>query len=90
MQHEIFISHAGADSKQAAAVADALTGSGIGVGFDRNVLNLGESFLSFMESALADSNYCLLLWSQRAADTPWIQMEWESALYRSVEEKRAF
>jgi hypothetical protein len=90
MPHEVFISYAGADSQQAATVADALTGSGIDVRFDRKELNLGESFLSFMESALTDSDYCLLLWSQRAAATPWVRMEWESALYRSVQEKRAF
>lgn len=43
-----------------------------------------------MESALAESDYCLLLWSRNAAHTPWVQVEWESALYRSVKEKRAF
>jgi hypothetical protein len=86
----VFVSHAGADSLQAAAVADILTGSGIDTRFDRNELCLGDSFLSFMDSALADSDYCLLLWSRNAARTPWVRMEWESALYRSVEEKRAF
>lgn len=90
MAKQVFVSHAGADSTQAAAVADLLTGSGIEVRFDRKELCLGDSFLSFMDSALADSDYCLLLWSRNAAGTPWVRMEWESALYRSVEEKRAF
>lgn len=86
----MFISHAGADSARAAAVAEVLTSSGIGVRLDRKELCLGDSFLSFMNSALTDSDYCLLLWSRNAAGTPWVQMEWESALYRSVKEKRAF
>lgn len=90
MAQLVFVSHAGADSTQAVAVADILTGSGIGARFDRKELCLGDSFLSFMDSALADSDYCLLLWSRNAARTPWVRMEWESALYRSVEEKRAF
>ena len=90
MAHQVFISHAGADSSQAAAVADVLTGSGVDVRMDRKELCLGDSFLSFMESALAGSDYCLLLWSRQAATTPWVQIEWESALYRSVQEKRAF
>jgi hypothetical protein len=71
-------------------VTDILTGSGIEVRLDRKELRLGDTFLSFMDSALADSDYCLLLWSQNAARTPWVRMEWESALYRSIEEKRAF
>lgn len=86
----MFISHAGSDSSRAAAVAEVLTGSGIDVRLDRKELCLGDSFLSFMNSALTDSDYCLLLWSRNAAGTPWVQMEWESALYRSVKEKRAF
>lgn len=86
----VFVSHSGSDSARAAAVADLLTGSGIEVRLDRKELRLGESFLSFMNSALTDSDYCLLLWSKNAAQTQWVQMEWESALYRSVEEKRAF
>jgi hypothetical protein len=90
LARQVFVSHAGADSARAAGVADILTGCGIDVRLDRRELCLGDSFLSFMNSALADSDYCLLLWSQNAAKTPWVQMEWESALYRSVEEKRAF
>jgi hypothetical protein len=90
LTQRVFVSHAGADSAQAVAVADILTGSGIGVRFDRKELCLGDSFLSFMDSALADSDYCLLLWSRNAAQTPWVRMEWESALYRSIQEKRAF
>ena len=63
----VFVSHSGSDSARAAAVADLLTGSGIEVRLDRKELRLGESFLSFMNSALNDSDYCLLLWSKNAA-----------------------
>jgi hypothetical protein len=86
----VFISHAGADSERAAAVAGILTVAGIDVRFDRRELRFGDSFLSFMESGLAQSDYCLLLWSRSASATPWVQLEWESALYRSIQEKRAF
>ena len=90
MIQQVFISHAGSDSAQAAAVADILTGAGMDVRFDRKELRLGDSFLAFIDSSLSDSDYCLLLWSRNAAQTPWVRMEWESALYRSVQEKRAF
>src|SRR5262249_13292066 len=53
-------------------------------------LTLGDSFLTFMNQALTISDYCLLLWSRSAAATPWVEMEWQSALHRSVREKRGF
>jgi hypothetical protein len=86
----VFISHAGGDRAIAVQVADALHGDGINVRLDRLELEFGESFLTFMQEALSTSDYCLLLWSKRAASTPWVRMEWESALHRSVTEKRAF
>jgi TIR domain len=90
MTPTVFISHAGGDTPRASEVADSMRGAGIAVRFDRAEATLGDSFLSFMENSLHTSDYCLLLWSRRAASTPWVQMEWESALYRSVAEKRAF
>jgi hypothetical protein len=90
MTPTVFISHAGGDKPRASEVADSLRGAGITVRFDRAEATLGDSFLSFMEDSLRTSDYCLLLWSWRAVSTPWVQMEWESALYRSVTEKRAF
>jgi hypothetical protein len=90
LAQQVFISHAGADSAKAAAVAGVLNAADIDVRLDRQELRLGDSFLQFIESALAQSDYCLLLWSRNAAATPWVQLEWESALYRSVQEKRAF
>ena len=90
MAKVIFLSHAGADSAKAAIVAHELQSGGIEVHFDRDELRLGDSFLAFMESALSASDYCLLLWSASAAQTEWVRMEWEAALYRSVQEKRSF
>ena len=90
MARVIFLSHAGEDSAQAALVAAGLQSAGIDVRFDRRELRLGDSFLAFMESGLSTSDYCLLLWSARAAKTPWVRLEWEAALYRSIQEKQSF
>jgi hypothetical protein len=86
----VFLSHAGADTAKAMGVARELQSTGIDVRFDRQELRLGDVFLTFMEQALSTSDYCLLLWSRSAADTQWVRIEWEAALYRSVEEKRSF
>ena len=90
MSQTIFISHAGADAAKASIVAGHLKDTGIDARFDRAELSLGDSFIGFMESALEQSDYCLLLWSQKASLTPWVNLEWESALYKSVQEKRSF
>jgi hypothetical protein len=90
MASTVFISHAGDDFARAVQVAGALEAAEIRTRFDRAELTLGASFLTFMNEALSMSDYCLLLWSTRAAATPWVQMEWEAALYRAVREKRSF
>jgi hypothetical protein len=90
MAKTVFISHAGADSSKAVVVAGLLGQAEIDVRFDRQELRLGDSFLTFMESALLSADYCLLLWSRNAASTPWVRVEWEAALYRSIQQKQSF
>jgi TIR domain len=90
MAKVIFLSHAGFDALKATAVAHELQCAGIDVRFDRQELCLGDGFLTFMDQALSTSDYCLLLWSRHAAAVQWVRMEWEAALYRSVQEKRSF
>jgi len=86
----IFLSHAGSESQIAQRVADRLNQEGLEPVLDREKLEAGLSFISFMESALSTSDFCLLLWSAAAATRKWVDLEWQSALYRSVEEARAF
>lgn len=86
----VFISHAGPDSPAALEIADELRDFGLTVEIDRERLRGGDSFLSFMESALAGCDYCLLLWSEAAAAGKYVQVEWEAALYRTIEESRRF
>jgi len=90
MPSTVFISHAGPDALRAADVARVLTQADIRSRFDRAELTLGDSFLRFMNQALDTSDYCLLLWSRQASATPWVELEGEAALYRSVREKRSF
>jgi hypothetical protein len=86
----IFISHAGADTAKAKELAAVLSKVGLEVHVDRGEITPGESILTYMEKALSRSDYCLLLWSRTAAQRPWVKIEWEAALYRTVEESRHF
>ena len=86
----VFVSHAGADAERAMSIACLLANAGVDTRIDRKHLTFGEGFLAFMNDALVTSSYCLLLWSRSAASSPWVTMEWEGALVRSVREKRGF
>jgi hypothetical protein len=68
MSKSVFISHAGADSAQAAVVSQLLMEADIIARFDRKELQLGDSFLTFMETALSSADYCLLLWSRNGRE----------------------
>ncbi|HSN85749.1 MAG TPA: TIR domain-containing protein [Thermoanaerobaculia bacterium] len=90
MPESIFISHAGPDSARALEVAKELETNGLKVEIDREQLRQGDRFLKFMEEALSECDYCLLLWSEAASKGKWVAVEWEAALYRAVEESRRF
>lgn len=64
--------------------------AGFGVMLDRDVNRPGDDFLAFMEKALSECDYCLLLWSEAAARREWVRVEWEAALYRTIREARRF
>jgi hypothetical protein len=87
---KIFISHAGTDTDQAKKISLILSSAGLEPVLDRDEVIAGDSFLTFMEQALTECRYCLLLWSIAASRRKWVQIEWEAALYRSVTEARAF
>lgn len=90
MPSKIFISHAGSDSPQAMKIAEVLSSVGISVMIDREEIMPGSSIIGFMESALAECDYCLLLWSEAASKRPWVQAEWEAAFYRTIQRSQTF
>jgi TIR domain len=90
MPDRVFVSHGGADSEKALAVARELESRGLQVDVDRDQLRTGDTFLKFMETALSACDYCLLLWSEAAARGKWVEVEWQAALYRTIEESRRF
>lgn len=90
MTDNVFISHAGADWPQVAAIAQQIGAAGLNPVVDREELELGDSFIGFMERSLRSANYCLLLWSAAAARSPWVRAEWEAAFHRTVTESQRF
>ena len=90
MPTTIFISHAGADWDRVDGIANLLREQGLQLRLDRDELKQGDSFLSFMESALSTCDYCLLLWSAAAAKSKWVRVEWEAAFHRMIESSQRF
>jgi hypothetical protein len=90
MARIVFVSHAGADWPRVQAVADRLRQGAIEPLVDPEELDLGDSFLAFMERSLRRAHYCLLLWSAAAARSPWVQVEWEAAFHRTISESQRF
>ncbi len=87
---KIFVSHAHEDNAAAQEVAHRLRDAGMGVLLDIDDVELGRSFVAFIENALSGADHCLLLWSRASAAKPWVQAEWESALVRSIAQRCAF
>jgi hypothetical protein len=87
---KIFLSHAGSETKRATEVSDLLRRAGLKPILDNEEVRSGHSFISFMDEAISDCNYCLLLWSRAASRGRWVKEEWQSAYYRSVTTGQSF
>lgn len=85
----IFISHSGSEGEHANAVASQLEAAGI-----RTIVDLdmapGDDFVAFIDEALSKSDYCLLLWSQAAANRPYVLAEYRAAFARETVQRRIF
>lgn len=90
MAAKVFVSHAGTDNARAVAVAELLRDGGLEPLIDDYQVKPGDVFLDFMETALDTCSYCLLLWSQAAAQTPWVRTEWQVAFQDAVTRGQSF
>jgi hypothetical protein len=90
MTETIFISHAGADWPVVSEITQRLASRKLRVLVDRDELDLGDSFIQFMENSLASADYCLLLWSAAASKSQWVRVEWEAAFHRTITESQRF
>jgi hypothetical protein len=83
----VFVSHCGQDKPLARQVAAGLAAHGIGVWFDEWRIGLGDSIPHRIDEGLASATHFLLIWSQAAANSPWVQDELNACLYQVISMK---
>ncbi len=79
-QSKIFLSHASEDKPLVRRIETALEAAGFEVWVDHTDLHAGESFPKRIGEALAWCDVLLLVWSQPASVSRWVEMEWNNAL----------
>ncbi len=76
----LFLSYARADLDQVVALARDLEARGLRVWRDQDNLYSGQRWPKAIGEAIAGQEALLLMWSQRAAQSPWVEWEWTTAL----------
>jgi len=77
---KIFLSHASEDKPFVRRLETALEAAGVEVWVDHDDLHAGENFPKRIGDALAWCDVLLLVWSQAARVSRWVEMEWSNAL----------
>jgi hypothetical protein len=77
----IFISSTWEDKALARRLEAELMAAGAEVWSDQSGIRLGESFPKQINAALEWCNVLLLIWSEAASKSHWVNLEWESAIH---------
>ncbi|HYQ00931.1 MAG TPA: toll/interleukin-1 receptor domain-containing protein [Polyangiaceae bacterium] len=86
----VFVSYSRRDVDALSTLERQLRREPVELIVDRGQVEAGADFISFMESALNRSDYCVLLWSKAARESTWVAEEWHAAYARCVRQKRSF
>jgi hypothetical protein len=82
---QVFISHNKADTATAQEIALFLVTEGVNVWFDEWEISAGESIVGRVNEALETCTALVVLWSQNASRSQWVQRELNSAIARALE-----
>jgi len=77
---KIFISHASEDKSEARRLEEQLKAIGVEVWVDHNDVHGGDIFPIRISKALNWCDTLLLIWSNAALTSKWVELEWTSAL----------
>ena len=86
----VFISHAGPDSDFATWIADGLRKVGVTARLDQLEIKAGDNVVTWMNDAIGESDYLLVLLSPKSVKRYWVEMEWSNALMKEAHLRRTF
>jgi hypothetical protein len=78
--HDAFISHSSANRRRAAKLREGLTEDGLSIWLDSSDIRFGSLLGRQLQEAIGGSGTVLLLWSDKASASPWVTVEWLSAI----------
>jgi hypothetical protein len=80
MMSALFLSYAREDQEQASRIIEQLVAEGVTVWRDQERLHVGQTWPKALGEAIAASDALLLLWSSRAAESTFVELEWCTAV----------
>jgi beta-lactam-binding protein with PASTA domain len=81
--NQVFLSYASEDRERARRLADAMTGRGYRVWWDRQIVP-GQTFDEVIEQALDESGCVVVLWSSASVKSQWVKTEAAEAASRRI------
>lgn len=78
---KIFISHSWEDNEIAKRLAENLRRDGAEIWVEFSKLKAGDSYIERMNKVLEWCDTFVLLWSESAAKSEWVKIEWQRAIY---------
>jgi len=86
-RHDVFLSHSWQDKALARRVAKDLTALGIRVWVDEAQMRLGDSLIAKIAAAIDSVAFVVVMLSNAAVRSPWVQKEVELAMTQEIEGK---
>ena len=80
----VFLSYAQEDSAAVDVLSAGLRATGVETWLDRERLYAGQRWPKALGQAIAAADALILLWSRRSADSPFVELEWTTALALKV------
>ena len=87
-KQSVFISYSGSDKYIALLIANMLTESGINVWMDDFNVKVGDTVVSTIESGIKESDYFIVLLSEKSIQSDWVKQEIELAYITNHERNR--
>jgi len=80
VDHDVFISHSSANRRRAGKLVESLEAAGVAVWLDADDIRFGVLLGRQLQEAIRRSRVLVLLWSDKARASPWVTVEWLSAI----------